>query len=366
MKYRIFRLLGVITVLTLLLAVIPAMPALAAETIVLSPSQAKIGDRINFSGGGYTGSGDTLYYLDIYISDQQAIVNNIMNTTVTRYKKTVFGALVEDNGTYSGSFLLPASLDEGTLGTTTPLSLTAGVSYFVYSCNRYSNPAIPGTVIKAVTTITVTPGASLDALNPSSGAPGSTVTITGINWPVNTALTILMDGAAITPTSGATTTASGIIFTTIVIPTGAASGAHTITVTAGSSTVTATLTVTAPATLALSPNSGAAGTQVAASGANFASGAISVTFDGAAIAISGGSTTTSGGVFASPVHRHLHGAGLDHTCLDHTNLNHTDLDHACDHNQGQPQHQPERPLRRCHYRHRRRRLYSELYSYDKI
>ncbi len=299
---RILRWLITITILSILMAVIPATPALAAVSFVLSPTQGKVGDRINYSGTGYTQT-TTAYYFDIYMSDTQAAVNNQIDTTVTRYKKVVFGVFIDESGTFSGSFTLPATLDEGTAGLASPLTVTAGTSYYIYATTRYmeTNPLIPSKVIAAVTTFTVTPGASLDAPQPASGAPGTTgVILTGANFPASTTLVIQFDGTAITPTGGNTQTSSGGSFASIItIPSTATAGAHTITVTAGSSTATATFTVSAPAALTLSPTTGAAGVQVAISGTNFPAGAITITFDGAAVAITGGSTQASGGVFAS-------------------------------------------------------------------
>jgi hypothetical protein len=269
MKYRKYtRIFVIAVVLSLLLLTIPALPALA-ETLLLSPAQGKVGERINYSGSGYAPSGTTEYYIDIYISDQAASISNYIGTNVTRYKRVVFATFIDEAGTYSGYFNLPSTLNEGPLGVTSPLTLVTGTSYYVYATSRYSNPDTPGTQIKAAATITVTPGATLNPLSPTSGPAGTSVSISGVNFAAGS-IAVTFDSSPVQITGGSTQTVGGSFISSITIPTGTAAGTHTITVTVGTDTATATFTVTASSTLApLLPASGVAGSDVTVSGSNF-------------------------------------------------------------------------------------------------
>jgi hypothetical protein len=307
MKYmRILRIFGAAIILSLLMAAIPATPVFSAESIILSPTQAKIGDRVNYSGSGYTGSSETNdYYIDIYMSDQQAIVSNVVDLQVTRYKKVADATWLDLDGTYSGYFVLPSTLDQGAVGTSSPLTVASGNTYYIYATNRYYDPATTHKTIKALTTLSVIPGAALDPLSPATGPAGTQVQITGSNFPVNATLVIKYDDTVIPITSGDTVTkSSGILITTITIPSSSTTGVHNVTVTAGTSTVTKTFTVTASATLdALQPASGPAGTDVSISGSSFpVSTPIVFKFDTTTITPSSGDASTrASGIFSSHV-----------------------------------------------------------------
>jgi hypothetical protein len=315
MKYKkILRLLGIIAILSMLMAVIPVTPVLAAgETISLNPAQVKIGDRVNYSGTGYVASSTTDYYIDIYITDQAVSLTTIIDTGITRYKRVIQASGLNTDGTYVGYFTLTAAnsiLNEGAVGTVTPVTMTAGATYYVFSTGVYTqqmivnDPAYKNLSIKAWATLTITAGATLDALTPATGAAGTTVSVTGANFPASTALTFLLDSAtALTPTGDTSTRASGLFISNITIPAGAAAGAHTITVTAGASTATATFTVTASASLdTFTPASGPAGTLVTITGANFpANTPIVFKFDTTVFTPNTGAQTGAGGTIASVI-----------------------------------------------------------------
>ncbi len=120
-------------------------------------------------------------------------------------------------------------------------------------------------------TFTVTASAALDPLSPASGAAGTDVLISGASFPVSAAITFKFDTTVLIPKSGdAVTRSSGVFISTITVPQSATAGTHTIEVTVGTKTDTAQFTITASAALnPLSPASGAAGTDVTISGANF-------------------------------------------------------------------------------------------------
>lgn len=295
-----------IVVLSMLMAVIPASPVMAAVSLALNPTQAKVGDRVNYSGTGYSVT-TTDYYMDVYITDQAVSLTSIIDTTITRYKRVVWGSAVEQDGTFTGYFTLTSAnseLNEGTVGIAAPITLTPGTTYNVFVTSFYSNPATTITSVKAWATLTISQGATLDTLTPATGPAGTTVSVTGTNFPASTALAFLLDSAtALTPTGDTSTRASGLFISSITIPAGTAAGAHTITVIAGSSTATATFTVSASATVdTFTPTSGAPGTLVTITGANFlANTPIVFKFDATVITPNSGAQTGAGGTIASVV-----------------------------------------------------------------
>ncbi len=114
-------------------------------------------------------------------------------------------------------------------------------------------------------------------LSLTSGAPGSTVTVTGSGFAKNTVTSILFDFAFVEET---TTNNSGAFTKSITIPTTANGGSHKITANDGVSSVDATFTVSSQTLIALTPTSGAIGTTVTVSGSNFgASKTITIRFD---------------------------------------------------------------------------------------
>jgi hypothetical protein len=303
--HKILRISGVTLILSLLLAVIPAAPAAAAETIVISPTQVKLGDRVNYSGAGYIASATTQYYIDIYMSDQVAAINNSIDSQVTRYYKVVFGSPLDEAGTFSGSFTLPTTLNQGTVGTATPVTLAPNTSYYVYATQyyQYSTNLTPSKLIKALTTAYVTQGATLNPLSVTSGAASTSVSVSGVNFPAG-AISITFDVSPLTITSGNTQTSGGSFISTVTVPSTATVGAHNIVVTVGSTSATAQFTVTASPSLdPLTPAEGPVGTDVTVSGASFpVNTQITFQFDQTVIIpTSGDAITRSSGVFITHI-----------------------------------------------------------------
>jgi hypothetical protein len=308
MKHKkIFRIFGAAIILTLLIvATLPAAPVFAATLITLSPTQGKVGDPINFNGSGWpviSATDDNQYGIDLYLSDQQATLSGTIGIAVTRYK--LLTSVEEDSdGTFSGTFVIPTTLNQGTLGTSTPLTIVSG-TYYLYATNRYDISGASSTNINYVATFTITPGSTIE-LTPTSGPASASVQITGTNFPASTTIIVKLGSTAVPIANGDTVTrTTGILITTIAIPSGAVTGSQTITVTAGTSTATATFTVVASAALdTLSPTSGPAGTDVNISGANFpASTVLSFTFDTTTVTPKAGTdaSTRSSGVFISTI-----------------------------------------------------------------
>ena len=137
----------------------------------------------------------------------------------------------------------------------------------------------------------------LIALTPTSGAVGSTVTVSGSDFAANSLITVKFDGTTVaTPTSTAAgAIPSGVTFT---VPS-ATSGAQTVTVTdAYSNSATATFTI--PASISLSPTSGAVGSTVTVTATGMVgSQLVTATFGGTAVTLSATTTTSTGGLSAT-------------------------------------------------------------------
>ena len=121
---------------------------------------------------------------------------------------------------------------------------------------------------------------NIATLSPASGAVGTAVTITGANFGATQGTsTVTFNGASGTPTSWSATSI------TVAVPSGATTGNVVVTV-GGVASNGANFTVTAavPNIATLSPASGAVGTAVTITGANFGAtqGTSTVTFNGTA------------------------------------------------------------------------------------
>src|SRR5712664_59628 len=125
-----------------------------------------------------------------------------------------------------------------------------------------------------------TPAPSITSLNPASGLIGTSVTITGANFGATQGTsTVTFNGIAATATSWSATSIAASV------PAGATSGNVVVTVgSVASNGVSFMVTIPAPSVTSLNPTSGAAGTAVTISGANFGTtqGASAVRFNGTA------------------------------------------------------------------------------------
>ncbi len=131
---------------------------------------------------------------------------------------------------------------------------------------------------------------AITSLNPTSGAVGTSVTITGTNFgATNGSSTVKFNGTAATVTSWS---ATSIV---VAVPAGATTGNVVVTVGGQSSNgVAFTVSASAPAITNLNPTSGAVGTSVTITGTNFGAtqGSSTVTFNGTAAAVTSWSATS--------------------------------------------------------------------------
>jgi hypothetical protein len=222
----------------------------------ISPSSGKAGTDILVSGSGFAAS-----------------------TAITfRFDSTIIAVKSGDSSTRTSGIFI------STL--TVPTTATPG--------SHSISVTISGTTVS--TTFTVTASATLDPLSPATGKAGTDVAISGANFPASTALVFKIDSTTLTVKSGdSSTRSSGVFISTITIPATTTAGAHAISVTVGTSTVSATFTVTASAALnPLVPATGAAGTDVTATGTDFsASYPIIFRFDGVQLTPKSGDINTS-------------------------------------------------------------------------
>ncbi|MEA2453530.1 MAG: hypothetical protein QOG04_2240 [Actinomycetota bacterium] len=116
---------------------------------------------------------------------------------------------------------------------------------------------------------------TISGFTPSSGAPGTSVVITGTNFTGATAVRFA-------GTNATTYTVNGPTQITATVPTGAGTGAISVVTSAGTGTSSSSFTVTpsGPTITSFTPSSGPKGTSVQINGTNF-TGATAVTFNGA-------------------------------------------------------------------------------------
>lgn len=153
-----------------------------------------------------------------------------------------FGGITQSLSYYSSPQLpVPANVTSNSLQISV---ITGGKTY-----------ALPGTFDVTAPTVT--------ALSPTSGLPGSTITVSGSNFPTTY--------GTINATLGGVTVAASPISNTqfsFVVPSTMSTGSYTFTLAAGPNTVSASqkFTVSAPSISSFSPSSGTAGRQVTITG----------------------------------------------------------------------------------------------------
>jgi hypothetical protein len=223
-----------------------------------------------FDGTAQTNSGDSgTASVSITTTQPNDFVIGTLDTSSTNSVTAGTGFTIITTGVYSG---FRTASNEYQIGT------TAGkyTPTYTFTANNWNMIA---DAIQAATSPSIT-------LTPTSGAVGSTVTVSGSYFAANSAITVKFDGSTVTTTTSTSTGTipSGVTFT---VPS-SNGGAQTVTATdAYSNSATATFTV--PASIALSPTSGAVGSTVTVSGSGFVpSHSITITYDGSTVA-----TTTS-------------------------------------------------------------------------
>ncbi len=121
--------------------------------------------------------------------------------------------------------------------------------------NGSTNPARTVSITQDTTLTAVYRTASI-TLNPASGTPGTTVTVTGSNFPFNSAVSITYGGSAVATTpSSVATSATGTFTASFTVPASSTPGANTVQATAAGLFASATFTHTVSTTAVLTVSS---------------------------------------------------------------------------------------------------------------
>ena len=231
----------------------------------------------------------------------------IMVEAADNYFFNISNANFTISGAVAGPTLSSLSPSSGTAGTsvvitgtnftgTTAVSFNGTAATFTVNSSTQITATVPtgastgnvtvttpgGTSNSLPFTITV-PAPALSSLNPTSGAVGTTVVITGINLTGATSVTFNGTTATFTVNSAAQITTA--------VPPGASSGSVVVSTPGGPSNgLPFTVTAPLPTLSTLSPASGTVGTTVAITGTNL-TGATSVSFNGTAATFTVNSAT---------------------------------------------------------------------------
>jgi hypothetical protein len=187
--------------------------------------------------------------------------SGIVGTTVTLTGSNFTGTtLVRFNGVNASGFTIP---NDTTITVNVPNGATTGII-------EVTNPAGTGA---SATSFTVFQTPTVTAFTPTSGAAGTSVTVTGTNFTGTTS--VAFNG---TNASGFTVNSDTQI--TVAVPNGATTGAISVTNPAGTGTSSASFTVfQTPTVTSFTPTTGTFGTAVTITGTNF-TGTTSVAFNG--------------------------------------------------------------------------------------
>ena len=262
MKYnRIFRILGIAVILSLLAVAIPAIPAQAARVIELTPEEGNIGDTITVKGTGFIASSeDNERHVDVYFAADEATTTDDIGTDVNTYEFLKTPAIGweddPDEGEFEMTFKVPAELEDGTDDEDVEYG-----SYYVYVTQ------FNATRIRAIAEFTVIGGEV--SIDPDEGPVGTEVEISGVDFESREDITVEYDGDEVKIESGDDRTDSdGEFEATIIIPESTADD-HTITVIGEDSNSEVEATFTVEPEMTIDPESGAAGSEVTASGTGF-------------------------------------------------------------------------------------------------
>ena len=251
MKYPKILYILVLTIILPLLVVSPTNPAHAAEgSIVLSPKEGEIGDRIDINGHGF----EATQRYRIYFSIDKADEDDNIDTEVTAYKR--FSTIrANADGDFVTEFTVPSELTDGE-----DEEAVHGDNYYFYV--TYHND----TKIIDITKFTVI-GGEIE-INPEEGQVGTEVEISGIRFGINQKITIEYDGNIVDIVSGDRETDSNGKFTCTIITLESTIDVHTITVTDVSGNEPEAKFSVSPK-ITIDPTSGAVGNVITVSGTGF-------------------------------------------------------------------------------------------------
>src|SRR5467141_321438 len=200
------------------------------------------------------------------LNPTSGLVGTSVTITGTNFGTTQGTSMV----TFNGIAAAPASWSTTNITAAVPAGATSGNVVVT----------VGGVASNGVSFTVTVPAPSITSLNPTSGLPGTSVTIAGANFGATQGTsTVKFNGITATPTSW------GAASITATVPAGATTGNVVVTVGgAASNGVSFTVTVPGPSVTSLNPTSGLAGTSVTIAGANFGAtqGTSTVRFNGIA------------------------------------------------------------------------------------
>ncbi|TES84288.1 MAG: hypothetical protein E3J92_01660 [Dehalococcoidia bacterium] len=343
---RFFRILAAAVILSLLMIAIPITPALGAFTFIISPSTGPTGTALSMVSGtgflpgisGYVwfdtngnsardtgeptltattdGTGNLsatgyltvptvprgIYYVQVDVpagtpveisapfvvtptvtpSVSTANVGDIITVSGTGFAATV-GVTILFDGVSKGTATTTAS------GTFTGFTFTVPATTEGYYTIKAQETLLPAHFDTA--SLTVEPEITI---NPTLGAVGDTIVVTGDGFDASSTVTISFDGTTVvaSPTPVSTDTNGTLTSKTFTVP-AASRGSHTVRAQdAGGNYATATFTVSAKITL--NPTSGPSGTTVTVTGNGFgASQAITIKYNNVAVTTTPSPLTTN-------------------------------------------------------------------------
>ena len=281
---KIVHVVAVAVILSILVIALPASPALAAEDINLDPDEVEIGDQVDIEADGfYESTASVDYFVNIYLSDEEADEGDEIDDEVENYEKLKSLLWIDEDGEFSTSFDVPDELTDGE----DDVAVT-GDTYYIY-VTYYDNEDIV-----AVAEFTVT-GAGEVEVDPDEGPVGIEVEIAGSGFPDDKDIAIEYDGDEVDIEDGDDETDGDGEFVSLILIPESTAGEHTITVNVDGNE--AEIEFAVEPKIIVSPTSGEADTEVTLSGTGYGKRQdVVVYLDGDSVAAE---TTDSDGSFVA-------------------------------------------------------------------
>ena len=281
---KIVHVVAVAVILSILVIALPASPALAAEDINLDPDEVEIGDQVDIEADGfYESTASVDYFVNIYLSDEEADEGDEIDDEVENYEKLKSLLWIDEDGELSTSFDVPDELTDGE----DDVAVTGG-TYYVY-VTYYDDEEIV-----AVAEFTIT-GAGEIEVDPDEGPVGIEVEIAGSGFPDDKDIAIEYDGDEVDIEDGDDETDGDGEFVSLILIPESTAGEHTITVNVDGNE--AEIEFAVEPKIIVSPTSGEADTEVTLSGTGYGKRQdVVVYLDGDSVAAE---TTDSDGSFVA-------------------------------------------------------------------
>ncbi|MBI4303928.1 MAG: hypothetical protein HY665_06280 [Chloroflexi bacterium] len=329
MKYtKIFQAILVFVAMSLLFLMLPAKPALAVALTTFTPASGPVGTVVTVSGSGTVGETVTITY-----------------DTVGAVTTSPSPIVVPASGLFTATFAVPASVNglhtvtvsgnvSGAAAPAPTFTVTQAISVSPTTVRAGDLLTVSGTGFRSGQTVTITydgafvattgslttgsfttsftvPGSFAGthtvsandgllsqsttvnvlqsiSVSPTQGTTGTTVTVNGVGFSASRTVTISYDASTVTT---AITNSVGSFTATFAVPASTA-GTHTVAASDGIFSLSTTFSVVP--TITITPAQGVVGTSVSVSGtAFFGSQTVTITYDGATVATTPTTITSS-------------------------------------------------------------------------